>query len=74
MNMRSTQHIDLPALLLSAVLTVALAVSAAWWYGIRWQDITSSGFFGFPVFAGMFVVAIGIPSYLVVRYFRSRHK
>ena len=63
--------IDLAALLLSAVVTASGAVAAAWWYGISWHDITSGGFAGLFVFAGMFALFLGMPAYYLARLVRA---
>ena len=72
--MRNTQRKDLVALLLSVVLTVASASLAAWGYGITWHEVVAPGFFGFPVFLGMFVGAVGMPAYFIIRHIRRRQQ
>jgi hypothetical protein len=69
--MRNTNPIDRFAFLVAMVVTIGIAVLAAWWYNIRWNDI-ARGFFGFPIFIGMFAFAAGIPVYKGIHIIRLR--
>ena len=69
---KNRRAIDLPALLVAVVVTGCGALAAAWWYGISWRDITSSGLFGLPFFVGMFAAFLGMPAYFVAYLLRRR--
>lgn len=71
--MRNTNQIDRLVFWVAMVATAGIAVLAAWWYNIPWNDI-ARGFFGFPIFIGMFACAIGIPVYMGVRIIRLRRR
>lgn len=70
--MRNTIPIDRIAFVAAMIFTIGIAVLAAQCYNIRWEDITKGGFFGFPIFIGMFALAVGIPIYMGIRIFRLR--
>lgn len=72
MHNRHVPFLDLVALLLSVLVTGVVAICAAWWYGIAWQDITSAGAFGPPFYAFIFGCFVGLPAYYVSRYLRAR--
>ena len=71
-RMRNMNKIDRMAFAAAMVVSIGIAVLAARWYNIRWEDITKGGFFGFPIFIGMFALAAGVPVYMAIRIFRLR--
>jgi hypothetical protein len=72
-NAKKTFHIDLVALCLAVLITMAFAGAASGVYDLRLQEVLRVGIVRGPaIFAFMVWVAAGLPSYVALRYFRTR--
>jgi hypothetical protein len=70
-TMRSKSHVDVVAFALSSLLTLAVALAVAWWYGFDLRVMVARPF-ALPLFISMFAGAVGMPTYYILRYVRRR--
>ena len=69
--MRKKSQLDFLSLGLSALLTVAVALAVAGWYGFGRVMVKP---FALPLFIFMFAAAVGMPAYGILLYVRRRHE
>lgn len=64
--MKVKRTVDFVAFAVASLLTVVLATFVAWWYSLGLTSSTQHALW----YLGMFAMAVGIPSYYVVRAIR----
>ena len=64
--MEVKRTVDFVAFAVASLLTVVLATFVAWWYSLGLTSSTQHALW----YLGMFAMAVGIPSYYVVRAIR----
>ena len=66
--MTSLSALDIKAFTGALLLTGAIALSVAWIYGLDLHVLAKFGLF----YTGLFAMAVGVPSYYVLRYINGQ--
>jgi len=61
--MTRRNRFDFASLAGATLLTLAIALSVGWWYGLDWNAAMRFA----PQYFGMFALAVGIPAYYLLR-------